>query len=66
MVELYHLVISQTDPSCGAGKPAGGARRWPCSGSDRRLPAVFRRHTALWVFLCQLLPLYELSALQYR
>lgn len=37
-----------------------------CSGSDCWLPAVFWPYKTICVFLCFLLPLYELSALQHR
>lgn len=56
----------QSDSSCGVGESAGGSWRWSLSGSNGGLPALFWRHSALCVFLRELLPLHELSALQHR
>lgn len=39
---------------------------WSCPGSNCWLPAVFRCYTTVCIFLCHILPLYELSALQHR
>lgn len=58
-------LLYQTDSSCGVSKPVGGAWRRSHFGSDRWLSAVFWRYSALRIFLCQLLPLYELAALQH-
>lgn len=59
-------VLCQSDPPGGAGQSAGGARRRPGSGPERRVPAVLRCHKAVWNILCLLLPLHELAALQHR
>lgn len=56
----------QSDPPRGAGQSAGGARRRPAPGPERRLPALLRCDEAVWDVLCLLLPLHELAALQHR